>query len=116
MTGCQDRRLQVRLGQPAGDRFQIEVADSGCGIPQENLAKIFTFGFTTREGGHGFGLHASALAAAEMGGRLTADSPGPGRGARFVLELPCHPPAGYTGSSSDSLEIRGPSQDVGPTP
>ena len=116
LTACDDRRIQVRLGQLPDDRFQIEVVDSGCGIPSENLAKIFTFGFTTRDGGHGFGLHASALAAAEMGGRLTADSPGPGRGARFVLELPWRPPAGYTGSSSDSLEIRGPSQDVGATP
>ena len=77
---------------------------------------IFTFGFTTRAGGHGFGLHASALAAAEMGGRLTADSDGPGRGARFVLELPCDPPAGYTGSSSDSLEIRVASHDAGAAP
>jgi signal transduction histidine kinase len=92
------------------------VADSGCGIPTPNLAKIFPFGFTTRDGGHGFGLHASALAAAEMGGRLTAESAGPGRGARFVLELPCRPPAGYTGSSSDALEIRGAAQDAGAAP
>ena len=66
--------------------------DTGCGIPPENLSRIFTFGFTTRPGGHGFGLHASALAAAEMGGSLTAASDGVGRGARFTLDLPSTAP------------------------
>jgi signal transduction histidine kinase len=41
-------------------------------------------------GGHGFGLHSGALAANEMGGSLIADSDGPGKGAKFTLELPMH--------------------------
>ncbi len=87
-----ERKITVRI-QPGSDgRFSIVVQDTGCGIAPENLSRIFTFGFTTRAGGHGFGLHASALAAAEMGGTLTATSPGVGRGARFVLELPSDPP------------------------
>jgi signal transduction histidine kinase len=114
LSGCEDRRIAVSLAEAGDERFVIEVADSGCGIPAANLAKIFTFGFTTRDGGHGFGLHASALAAAEMGGKLTAHSAGPGRGARFVLELPRRPPVGYTGSSSDSLDIRGISPNGSP--
>ena len=47
-----------------------------------------SFGSTTRHDGHGFGLHGGALAAREMGGRLLCHSDGPGRGARFTLELP----------------------------
>jgi signal transduction histidine kinase len=94
-------RLQVRTRGP--DRLEVAVADNGCGIPPENLARIFTFGFTTRAGGHGFGLHASALAAAEMGGSLRAESPGQDQGARFVIELPCEPPPGYSAASGDSL-------------
>jgi signal transduction histidine kinase len=66
----------------------ITIADSGVGIPAENLDKIFRHGFTTKEGGHGFGLHASANAARELGGSLRAASDGPGRGAQFTLELP----------------------------
>jgi len=58
------------------------------GIPPENLTKIFIHGFTTKEDGHGFGLHGSALAAKELGGSLTAHSDGPGQGATFTLDLP----------------------------
>src|SRR6185369_13109107 len=82
------RNIAVRVRPRGFDRFLIEVEDTGCGISPEHLDKIFTFGFTTRPGGHGFGLHASACAAAEMGGSLTAHSDGPGRGARFTIELP----------------------------
>ena len=66
----------------------IAIADTGVGIPAENLDKLFQRGFTTKPGGHGFGLHASANAARELGGTLQAASDGPGRGARFTLELP----------------------------
>jgi signal transduction histidine kinase len=54
--------------------------------------RIFSHGFTTRSGGHGFGLHSGALAAREMGGSLTVQSNGLGCGATFTLELPLHPP------------------------
>jgi two-component system NtrC family sensor kinase len=63
------------------------------GIAPENLTRIFSHGFTTRTDGHGFGLHSAALAAQQMGGRLTAQSDGPGRGATFTLELPVAAPA-----------------------
>ena len=66
----------------------IAVADTGVGIPAENLEKIFQHGFTTKQGGHGFGLHASANAARELGGSLHVVSDGPGCGATFTLELP----------------------------
>jgi signal transduction histidine kinase len=64
------------------------VTDTGCGIPKENLTKIFSHGFTTRRDGHGFGLHSSALAAHQMGGSLFVNSEGAGHGASFTLELP----------------------------
>ncbi len=70
------------------DTLRIEVRDEGVGIAAENLTRIFHHGFTTKPGGHGFGLHSSANAAVEMGGRLSALSDGPGHGATFVLELP----------------------------
>ncbi|MEJ2200342.1 MAG: HAMP domain-containing protein [Desulfuromonadaceae bacterium] len=73
------------------DRVYLQVKDNGVGIPPENLARIFQHGFTTRRNGHGFGLHSGALAARELGGRLTVQSDGPERGAVFTLELPSHP-------------------------
>ncbi|MCG8421502.1 MAG: sensor histidine kinase [Proteobacteria bacterium] len=71
------------------DRFlEICVSDNGVGITREDCTKIFTYGFSTKKDGHGFGLHASALAAGQLGGSLTCRSDGPGRGATFVLKLP----------------------------
>ena len=74
-----------------GTRISISVADNGVGIARENLTRIFGLGFTTREKGHGFGLHSGALAAKELGGQLLAHSEGRGRGAAFTLDLPLSP-------------------------
>ncbi len=68
--------------------LRFKVTDNGAGIAPENLTRIFSYGFTTRKEGHGFGLHSAANAAREMGGSLTASSEGPNRGASFTLELP----------------------------
>jgi signal transduction histidine kinase len=83
-----DKQVTVRVAKSGEDRVKIEVADNGIGILAENLARIFQQGFSMRKGGHGFGLHAGALAAKELGGALTAHSDGPGNGATFTLELP----------------------------
>jgi signal transduction histidine kinase len=85
-------RLQLRARMDTDDQGQrqlrIDVQDEGDGIAPENLERIFSHGFTTREGGHGFGLHSCILAAREMGGELSAHSAGPGTGATFTLRLP----------------------------
>lgn len=70
------------------ERFRVRIRDNGVGIDQEHLDKVFLHGFTTKKEGSGFGLHASAIAAKQMGGILSVESPGPGRGATFTLELP----------------------------
>jgi PAS domain S-box-containing protein len=88
------KQVTLRL-KGAEKRLQIQVADNGIGIPPENLARIFSHGFTTRKGGHGFGLHSAALAAHAVGGSLTVASEGAGKGATFTLELPLLlPPVG----------------------
>ncbi|HEX8539676.1 MAG TPA: ATP-binding protein, partial [Cystobacter sp.] len=90
----EERCVTVRLQSPSAGRIQLSVQDNGVGIPPEMLTRIFQHGFTTREGGHGFGLHSSALAAQEMGGSLQARSGGPGQGATFILDLPLQPQTG----------------------
>jgi len=85
-----DKEIRVRV-RDTGDLVLISVLDNGVGIAPENLTRIFNHGFTTRAEGHGFGLHSGALAARDLGGRLTAASPGPGQGAVFTLEIPRHP-------------------------
>jgi two-component system, NtrC family, sensor kinase len=75
----------------------IEVIDNGVGIAAENLTRIFQHGFTTRAEGHGFGLHSSAIAAAELGGSLRAESKGVGKGATFIIDLPFRPKEEFHG-------------------
>ncbi|MEO0602957.1 MAG: ATP-binding protein, partial [Myxococcota bacterium] len=70
------------------EHVRFLVRDSGKGIAPENLDRVFTHGFTTRPDGHGFGLHSAANAATQLGGSLRCSSPGEGRGAEFVLEVP----------------------------
>jgi signal transduction histidine kinase len=83
-----ERLIVLRLSRTAAGRGRIEVIDNGVGIPQENLTRIFSQGFTTRKDGHGFGLHSAANLAHELGGSLTVESAGPGMGAKFILEIP----------------------------
>ena len=84
------RRVKLRT-HLLDDRVVFEVKDEGIGISAENMTRVFQHGFTTRDGGHGFGLHSGALAAKRMGGSLNATSNGSGTGATFTLELPQNP-------------------------
>jgi signal transduction histidine kinase len=86
-SGRSDKRITIRVTRCALG-VAIAVVDNGVGIPAENMTRIFSHGFTTRPGGHGFGLHSAALAAQELKGALRVASDGPGCGAIFTLELP----------------------------
>ncbi len=90
MPGAADRqhRITVRLSNAASAAVILQVADNGEGIAPENMTRIFAHGFTTRQDGHGFGLHSCILAAQSMGGSLLAHSEGVGKGATFTLQLP----------------------------
>jgi signal transduction histidine kinase len=94
------REICVRSARGEGGRLQFQVRDNGPGIAPENLTRIFGHGFTTKRSGHGFGLHASANLAAEMGGKLSCDS-APGHGATFILDLPW--PAAQGVSAGESV-------------
>ncbi len=88
-----ERQIIIRASYSGGPRASITVQDNGCGIPEENLTRIFNHGFTTKPNGHGFGLHAAANAAKEMNGSLTGTSTGSNAGATFTLEIPVQVPA-----------------------
>jgi PAS domain S-box-containing protein len=92
------KEVKVCVNRSDG-HLRCDIADSGMGISKENIERVFTFGFTTKKEGHGFGLHGALLAAREMGGSLIAYSGGPGCGATFTLELPLQPPSHTTVSS-----------------
>jgi C4-dicarboxylate-specific signal transduction histidine kinase len=86
-TPVGQRRLELSIHSDA-QRLRFMVRDNGVGIAPEDKVKIFTHGFSTRAGGHGFGLHACACAAMEMGGTLGCESEGRGRGSTFFIDLP----------------------------
>jgi signal transduction histidine kinase len=92
-SGRPDKQLTIRIRRVGAERVQIQVIDNGIGIAPENMTNIFNQGFTTRKEGQGFGLHSSANAAHELGGSLTVQSDGLGKGTTFVLEIPLSPPA-----------------------
>jgi signal transduction histidine kinase len=82
------RRIEVCVGSDEEGWVRIEVRDNGEGIGPEHLGKIFSYGFTTKETGHGFGLHGCANAVKEMGGAIRVHSDGMGKGASFTIRLP----------------------------
>jgi C4-dicarboxylate-specific signal transduction histidine kinase len=87
-TLATERHLTLRTKTNGNANVEIHVIDDGHGIAPEVRGRLFTHGFTTKKTGHGFGLHASALAAQEMGGTLRAHSDDANHGATFIVELP----------------------------
>lgn len=89
----EDQRLLIfKTGLQDKETLILQISDNGAGIDKKNLTKIFSYGFTTKAEGHGFGIHSSAILASELGGKLIAESEGLGKGATFKLFLPIKPP------------------------
>jgi len=72
----------------------LEVADTGHGVPEEDLARIFEAFYTTKPGAHGVGLGLFVSEGIVRGhrGNLRVDST-PGKGSRFTVSLPMEPAA-----------------------
>lgn len=86
-----ERRAQIFItaGKEHGE-LSIEVTDNGIGMDEATLKKVFDAGFSTKPSGTrpGYGLHNSANVARQLGGRIEAESKGPGMGSTFRLILP----------------------------
>ncbi|MCF6807021.1 ATP-binding protein [Thiotrichales bacterium 19S9-12] len=85
------KKIIIGLEKKHKNHFIISVQDNGIGISPTDLNKLFKLNFTTKKNGHGLGLHASALAAQDLGGSLSAKSEGINKGMTMVLELPLKP-------------------------
>ncbi|HET6338164.1 MAG TPA: response regulator [Polyangiales bacterium] len=83
-----ENRISVSVRQKE-ERVVIEVSDTGCGIPQDIMARIFDPFFTTKPVGVGTGLGLSIChnIVASVGGEISVDST-VGRGSTFRISLP----------------------------
>jgi two-component system CheB/CheR fusion protein len=81
--------VTVRTSNPRPQALHIEISDTGIGIDPDNLEKIFEAfeqGGTRREG-LGLGLAISKAIVEMHSGSIRAFSEGPGKGAKFVIDL-----------------------------
>ncbi|PTN37808.1 ATP-binding protein [Desulfonatronum sp. SC1] len=74
------------------DFVRIEIKDTGRGIPEEVMKKLFHPFFSTKAKGTGLGLAVSYKLVQDHGGEITAWST-PDQGARFTVRLPLNGPA-----------------------
>jgi signal transduction histidine kinase len=80
-------RLRLTAQRFEGKEVLIQIADTGEGIPRENLGKIFDYYFTTKEKGMGLGLPLAHKIIQEHGGAIEVKSE-VGVGTRFLVHLP----------------------------
>ncbi len=88
MEGIKDaRELSVCSSMKDEHTILIEVKDSGCGIPEQNVNKLFTHFFMTKTYGLGMGLSISRSIIEAHGGCLESKN-NPDCGANFYFTLP----------------------------
>lgn len=93
MLGKQNRKIEVTARQnpdhPA--MITIEFSDNGCGMTEEVLKKIFSYGFTTKPAGKGSGtgLYMCRYIVELHGGAIKVRSY-PGKGTTFIITLPAY--------------------------
>jgi two-component system, OmpR family, sensor histidine kinase SenX3 len=86
--------ISVEMKNVDGRYVLVRVRDDGAGIPKPELKQIFKRFYrvpgplATRVKGTGLGLYIVRSVAKRHGGRVWAESEGPGRGSTFVLQLP----------------------------
>jgi signal transduction histidine kinase/CheY-like chemotaxis protein len=77
--------LKTALG--IDSRVRISVQDKGCGIPDDDLPRIFDPYFTTKPGGSGLGLATAYAIIVKHGGNLSVETKS-GDGTVFIIDLP----------------------------
>lgn len=90
-VGCE---VRIRA-EERGAEIMISVVDNGIGIPPEHIAHLFTRFYRVDKsrsrqagGGSGIGLTIARYLVEAHGGRIWAESPGPGQGSIFAFTLP----------------------------
>jgi len=87
--GMRDEDCLSMLGLSQGEYMRLVIGDTGCGMDEKILSKIFEPYFTTKAKGQGTGMGLSVVHGIikSHGGRIDVTSE-PGKGSRFTLYLP----------------------------
>jgi DNA-binding LacI/PurR family transcriptional regulator/signal transduction histidine kinase len=85
-TETNERGLTFTIHQDDMGKY-IRIRDNGYGLSGNLLEKIFDYGYTNPKNGHELGLHSCNKYMTEMGGKIWAESEGPGKGTTFVLQF-----------------------------
>jgi signal transduction histidine kinase len=79
--------LVVAAVEGHGERVQIRIYDTGCGIPADRLQAVFEDFVTTKRRGLGLGLAITRKIVEQLGGRISVASE-VGKGTTFVIDFP----------------------------
>jgi len=80
-------RIESHLKEDGSDSAIIEISDTGPGISESELDKLFLLNYTTKEEGNGVGLYISKKIIEGMGGSISVES-FLGKGSNFKIEVP----------------------------
>jgi len=105
-------RITVATSNTLPEEIQIRISDTGIGIEEEKIGKIFNAfeqgqtSITRRFGGLGLGLAISKSMVAAHRGKIRVESPGKDRGATFIVELKTvAAPAGAENGADDERPV-----------
>jgi len=80
--------ISARVGKDDPHRVEVIIADNGCGIPKNNLRKLFDLFYTTKGSqGTGVGLSMAYRIAKDHNGNINVESE-IGKGTKFTISLP----------------------------
>jgi signal transduction histidine kinase len=79
--------LRQQPGADGGQLIEVEIEDTGGGIPEQIREKIFSPFYTTRTQGTGLGLSITRKILEQSGGQVSFQS-APGKGTTFRVVIP----------------------------
>lgn len=90
-TECEERRIVLSTRRESPEWLLLTVTDSGPGIADEHVQRLFDSFFTTKRNGMGMGLPICRSIVESCGGTIAVEPRPAGQGACFAIRLPALP-------------------------